>query len=685
MTATAISLDELPATPQVLLEVLELCQRGEVSHQQIASTILLDPVLASRLLSLTSDQLNYRDRENSLIVQAVQHLGLPAVQSVAIEAARRLCRLSLDASRQDYYGQLWYRMILAAKLGSAYAILTQYPNPGEAYMAGLLQELGRLRVLSVPDIDDNVLDIAADEAGVIASERNLFGEDHCQWGHRMVKAWHLPGFLADAVRYQHYSADQVADAHHLVRLSSLTSHLASPNKDTVRAGLEMGQQLYGVNPSLSEEILAQARAETERSAEELKVKGGDGESIRQQLAALEAFIDDLLQIQTISSSLAEETITPVTFQSAFTRVIKQSLGCKEFVILQHDAEQQRLIGSAEQPDNFDLKAGDADWQIALAPERSLLAKAFNTEVAQVMGADDDGLSVADTQVLDVLGTAHALSFVVDAGSRGKVLVVAGGQGDKLTAVSQRNRYLQLLSDILARVAGSQNGVAESSAGGDDQRLREMIHEVSNPITIVRNYLDILSHKLTEQGEEYAELGIIGEELDRTTHILKNFRNPAAAPASSGTVDLNKLVAKLLEVYRSSMLEPRNIQLEVELDSEVAEVAADKTSVQQVIGNLLSNAIEAVEEGGRISIQTMNDVYMDGQAYAGIVLADNGPGIPEEVRKNIFKPVQSTKGNGHAGLGLSIARNLIDKMEGRVAFRTGKQGTEFQIYLPKQRT
>jgi nitrogen-specific signal transduction histidine kinase len=63
------------------------------------------------------------------------------------------------------------------------------------------------------------------------------------------------------------------------------------------------------------------------------------------------------------------------------------------------------------------------------------------------------------------------------------------------------------------------------------------------------------------------------------------------------------------------------------------------------------------------------------------VADTGNGIPDEVRKHLFSPVQSTKGKGHSGLGLSVVKQLIDDMEGIISCRTGRGGTAFRILFP----
>jgi HD-like signal output (HDOD) protein len=287
-----ITLHQLPATSQVLLQVLELCQHPKTDNGQLAASLMLDPVLCSTLLSMAADQLDLQDAEHGLLEQVVERLGKAAVQSVTLDIARRVCRQPHSTEQQAFNSRLWRRMILAAKLASAFSILTHYSNPSEAYVAGLLQGMGRLRIVAAAGEEPGLLRLDSDEQAILAAESELFVEDHCLWAYRLVKSWGMPGFLADALRYQNYSSEQVADAHSLVRLSCVAAQLASPSPDSVNRGLDMACELYGIDRGLSEEILSKARAETQRAAAELSIQAQSDFS-PQPLLALGRLVDDL--------------------------------------------------------------------------------------------------------------------------------------------------------------------------------------------------------------------------------------------------------------------------------------------------------------------------------------------------------------------------------------------------------
>jgi signal transduction histidine kinase len=319
----------------------------------------------------------------------------------------------------------------------------------------------------------------------------------------------------------------------------------------------------------------------------------------------------------------------------------------------------------------------ADWHISLEPARSAMAMSFVQGNSRLITSGDESQSVADQQMLDMLGQPAALCLPVIVDADTGLLVVAGGGEEAMGALAVRRSYLQLLCAILARLLSAQHTDAATPcrdaavAADRDLSVRE-----------IGNYLGILKHKLAQAGNHYSELDIMGEELDRAARLMRNWGAPSQGRAAGNSVDVNQLVTRLLQVYRATMLDPKDIELMLELDRSTVEVRAEAGAVQQILRNLLSNAIEAVGLGGHIRIKTLSAVYMDSGDYVALVVGDDGPGIADEIRQNIFKPVQSTKGDDHSGLGLSIVKSLVDKLQGKIVFRTGAMGTEFQVYLPK---
>jgi len=200
--------------------------------------------------------------------------------------------------------------------------------------------------------------------------------------------------------------------------------------------------------------------------------------------------------------------------------------------------------------------------------------------------------------------------------------------------------------------------------------------------VIRNYLQILGNRLDNDDPAQDDLSTIKEEIDRVGNIiLRCAENLDRVDSSNQPVSINELITDIDKIFRSSLYVTHNIKSKIVLAEQINSVYFDKDSIKQIVSNLIKNAVEAMQDKGELTISTRN-VNVNGKPFAEIEIRDSGPGIPEQIVKNIYTPVTSTKGKGHSGLGLSIVRNLIDSMGGYIACKTGKTGTTFTVQLPE---
>ena len=132
--------------------------------------------------------------------------------------------------------------------------------------------------------------------------------------------------------------------------------------------------------------------------------------------------------------------------------------------------------------------------------------------------------------------------------------------------------------------------------------------------------------------------------------------------------------------------PDNVRLIRDYDPSLPELAHDPDQIEQVLLNIVRNALQALgPEGGEIILRTRTafQLTLHGERYrlaARIDVEDNGPGIPPHLQDTLFYPMVSGR-EGGTGLGLSIARNLIDQHSGKIEFTSWPGHTEFSVYLP----
>jgi signal transduction histidine kinase len=210
-----------------------------------------------------------------------------------------------------------------------------------------------------------------------------------------------------------------------------------------------------------------------------------------------------------------------------------------------------------------------------------------------------------------------------------------------------------------------------------------VHEVNNPLSIIKNYLSVLDSKLERHEPVSAELSILNEEIDRVGQLVGSLteiqpRVEGGTPAA----DVAKVVDDVLRLFRTTNFIPANVEIVVSMTEADSRIEGDPDILKQILVNLVKNAIEALSaSGGRIEIANRGHVNRERRLYLELVVSDTGPGLSREVLANLFSAVKSTKEGPHHGLGLSIVHNLVKKLNGHIACRSGTTGTSFEILLP----
>lgn len=206
------------------------------------------------------------------------------------------------------------------------------------------------------------------------------------------------------------------------------------------------------------------------------------------------------------------------------------------------------------------------------------------------------------------------------------------------------------------------------------------HEIKNPLTGIAAAITILKDDYVEADPRTEIVNEVLEQikrLDKTVNDLLFFGKPTQ-PEPAYT-NINYVLKKTL-MFASQHRGGKNIEKRLELQEDLPPVYVDPKQIQQVFLNLILNAVQAMQNGGVLTL-TSALVEGDGQQWVQIGIADTGPGIPPQILEKIFTPFFTTKAQG-TGLGLAICHQLISQHNGRifVASEDGK-GTVFTIELP----
>jgi PAS domain S-box-containing protein len=212
------------------------------------------------------------------------------------------------------------------------------------------------------------------------------------------------------------------------------------------------------------------------------------------------------------------------------------------------------------------------------------------------------------------------------------------------------------------------------------------HEIGNPLTSISSFAQLLREMTTDEFTRNS-LDIINKHIQRITDIVRKMSTFARADSLNiQYVQLNDVLQSTLDLVRLDKRMKNTIEILVSLDPELPRTMVDEGRMSQVFINIILNALDAMPEGGRLSITTRQVHGESGKDSILIEFADTGIGISRQEFEKIFDPFYTTKEAGKGtGLGLSLSYNIIKRFNGdiKVESEDGK-GTIFTISLPVEK-
>ena len=248
--------------------------------------------------------------------------------------------------------------------------------------------------------------------------------------------------------------------------------------------------------------------------------------------------------------------------------------------------------------------------------------------------------------------------------------------DERTAeLSEANRRLEAATKQLV-MSEKLAAIGEITAG--------VAHEINNPIAVIQGNLEVLRNALGEKARESeTEFRLIDEQTERMRLIVSKLLQFAKPDEYSGSQEYSAPS----EVFSDCLPLVRHLMKKNEIDVErnqqsTGTVGMGRTELQQVLVNLIVNAVHAMPEGGILSLACENSIHGDAHGIA-ITVRDTGTGMSPEVASRIFDPFYTTKRGTGTGLGLSITHMLVTNAGGSIAVETAPgKGTAFRIWLPE---
>jgi len=640
----------IPAQPGVLADMLAALDVGREATADLRLAVAQDPLLALAIMSAARRQ--FPIGQKLTLADAVGRLT-PDFLRVLIFSAE-------VADKQQT--TRWVIAQRVANLARLIAERTRLCDGETAWLAGLCHDLpSYLGLEGLPGWLNSWL---------------LAGDDK--------------GFLSDAVLFHSAPPARLKSAHPLVKILQLAVALGS--RENALDNVDVRAAFAGLGLDAAE--VTQFQQQAIEKAEAARLRYTDWEAVQ-----ISGPRDRLSRAYAKFASLA--ALRDYFFQSvdeaALARVLSEALqgfaGLERSVLYVLDSQQ--LLPARWWPVQDALR----EIPISIEDPVSTLAQAARGNRAFWLSGLMHEASIADAQVARLLNADTMMAEPIRLPDGTPAVFVAINPPQDLMEMPIWKTALQALGTPRATnppLASAQASLPEAIPapapvvveGIPRDQVRKAVHEASNPLTIMRNYVNLLSDRFQGDTDINRDLSIIGNEIERVAGILRSLAGQPRSTAEEGSdsagavVEVNPVISELVRLSLGTLFVPNKVSVQIDLDPDTGPVITNRDQLKQILLNLAKNAVEAMPRGGNL-IFASRRVKRQERPYVEISVRDTGGGLPEEVRRNLFQPVVTSKGGDHAGLGLSISRNLVESMGGQIECETGENGTCFWIYLPAE--
>lgn len=330
-----------------------------------------------------------------------------------------------------------------------------------------------------------------------------------------------------------------------------------------------------------------------------------------------------------------------------------------------DGEHRIAYVNATAEALFDNSAGSLIGR----PFTSLLSQVEPSTIADKLGSD----SIALTEHEAVITLATGKSFVTDYSI--EPCGASAGDGEVLLEIRVSERQAQFAREEL-------NQMQQQAT---QQLARGLAHEINNPLGGIRGAAQLLQRELDRPDWcEYTE--IIISEVDRLKTLISNMLGPINRPQRR-LINIYEVLEHIYKIIHAA--EPERIDFQRDYDPSIPSLMADRDLLIQAFLNITRNAVQAIEDRGKIIFKTRigRNVAIGQVTYPLTVqvdITDDGRGVAPNLSETIFLPMITDKAEG-SGLGLPIAQEIISRHGGTINLRRQAKGTTFSIILPLEQS
>ena len=695
MTIESIELVRLPSPPQLLSKLLDICHDPDSSIEELADLIGTDAALTAKLIMAVNSSAFEIKQPVDNLSHAVALLGHELVKTMMLTSSMQQLFAGLINTQKEFVCNTWLESFYCAVIAKDFAHSLDYDYPQDAYLAGLLHHFGQ--IVFDTKFHDQYVEIMnlATEAEVIRREIQMFGLSHTELGASLIEQWpSLSPAIADAIRFHHEDDEQLQGGDVLCQIlaesSEIARHLSRYGRpdSNWQSGLVDEKELKLIYLHVQDKM-----AQVAVSFDILHPKSGSltqahvSQDIERETIKLARRIRDasLVKVITCEEIDSANINTPKNLLLKIAREMQLLFSISDVAMLFPDSKNPAYLGL------YEVDQVRAVSKFSIEDSKSQIIRSY-TEKCNIWiepeKARNEISPISDRQIIRRLNHEIALSLPLGHGDQVIGAVVIGANKDQKKPLENLAKFISDYLKINAELWIKNNQDMKQRAFEDNVKKEQehkdvdkLIHEISNPLSVIANYIDIIQDNSKSSGAgNDSEIRILKEEVQRIGNIVVNFRDEKES--SPATVLLNEELKMSVPLYVKSISNDKEVEIKWALDESDAEIEITRDALRQVILNLVKNAIEAQKRDAEIVVSSRHFVNIDGATFAQFSIADRGRGIDPITRQLLFAPLASAKDGAIRGLGLSVTADIVARYNGQIKYMENEVGgSSFEILIP----
>lgn len=524
----------LPTLPHILLELINTCNKGDYSIREISRIINKDPSLSAKVLRIVNSPYYRKGDKVTGIEQALLHLGRDATKNMAISASvYNIFNKVSDKPPVFDLKLFWWHALMCAVLAKLMAEKISYSCSEEAFLAGLIHDLGKLVLwTNFPDDYAVVLESAKDQTDRLLAGEKQMGATHTEVGAWLLGRWNLPSLITDGVLYHHEPPARIVNAFPLTKIIYAANIMSRDVKGSDHDELKIVEEMFELGASELRDMISQAHKEVEQFAESLDIRIESKETYNNLIPDKDDAGQGQLFQRVKDTSLLYGTLQNLIEaddEDSILRVVRQGIqilfDIESISFFIYDHERDMLVGRGVACDN---KADPlCELSIPLKKKEILPVKSLhlNTPLDSFGYLLKITATIADEQIIHLVGKQGILCLPMVSRHEYVGVIVLGvdevevsqllKQLELLTLLS-RQASLAILSEFIKRrqeKLKNEKEFIDEKLALTEGRYTYLVHNSPDIIFILGQAMEfIFINQTVETLLGYASAGLVGKHF-----------------------------------------------------------------------------------------------------------------------------------------------------------------------------